>query len=81
MKGTAAVSLTKRQLEAQHDWHAEPVGTDIQETLSDLSYVSRILHQIESGMELSAETLCDLCVCLSNAERRLMAMNGEGRAH
>jgi hypothetical protein len=24
--------------------------------------------------------LCDLCVCLSNAERRLMTMNEEGRA-
>ena len=57
------------------------MGSDLEETLSDVAYVSRILHGIESGGELSAETLADLFVCLFNAETRLAAMRGaEGRA-
>ncbi len=61
---------------------AEPVGSDLEETLSDVAYVSRALHGLESGGELSAETLSDLCAYLFNAESRLAAMReAEGRVH
>lgn len=68
------MSLTKRQLEMQHDWYAEPVGSDLEETLSDVSHVSRILHAVKNPGDLDAETLCEVCVCLFNAERRLTEM-------
>lgn len=65
----------------QDDNHVEQPGGDLEEALSDVAYVSRVLHGIESGDQLSAETLCDLCVCLFNAERRLAMMKeAEGRA-
>lgn len=67
-------TVAEQYFERQEDNHVEQQGSDLQESLSDVTYVSRILHGIESGRELSAETLCDLCVCLSNAERRLAAM-------
>lgn len=68
------MSLTKRQLEAQHDRYAEPVDGDLEETLSDVAHVSRVLHAVKNPGELDAETLCDLCVCLFNVERRLTGM-------
>ena len=65
----------------QDDNHVEQPGGDLEEALSDVAYVSRVLHGVESSVELSAETLSDLCVCLFNAERRLAAMrDAEGRA-
>jgi hypothetical protein len=74
-------TVAERYFTGQGDSYAEPVGSDLEETLSDVAYVSRVLHGIESGTELSAETLCDLCACLFNAESRLAAMReSEGRA-
>jgi hypothetical protein len=67
-------TVAERYFTGQGDNYAEPVGSDLEETLSDVAYVSRVLHGVESGGELSAETLCDLCVCLFNAEQRLTAM-------
>jgi hypothetical protein len=65
----------------QDDNYIEQPGSDLEETLSDVAYVSRILHGIEDGRQLSVETLCDLCICLFNAESRLKAMTeAEGRA-
>jgi hypothetical protein len=56
-------------------------GGDLEEALFDVAYVSRVLHGVENGGELSAETLCDLCECLFNAEARLTAhKEAEGRA-
>lgn len=74
-------TLAERYFTGQADNCAEPVGSDLEETLSDVTYVSRVLHGIESGGELSAETLSNLCMCLFNAESRLTAMReAEGRA-
>jgi hypothetical protein len=74
-------TVAERYFTGQGDNHAEPVGGDLEEALSDVAHVSRVLHGIESGGELSAETLSDLCVCLFNAESRLAAMkDAEGRA-
>jgi hypothetical protein len=74
-------TVAERYFTGQDDNYVEQPGTDLEETLSDVAYVSRILHGIESGSELSAETLCDLCVCLFNAESRLTEMRAaEGRA-
>jgi hypothetical protein len=67
-------TVAERYFTGQGDNYAEPVGSDLEETLSDVAYVSRVLHGIGSGGELSAETLSDLCVCLFNAESRLAAM-------
>jgi hypothetical protein len=65
----------------QDDSHVGQPAGDLEETWSDVAYVSRILHRVESGDELSAETLSDLCVCIYNAERRLATMKeAEGRA-
>jgi hypothetical protein len=75
-------SVAERYFQGQRDNHVEETGSDLDEALSDVAYVSRILHGVESGNELNAETLCDLCVCLFNAQRRLSALKqGEGRAH
>jgi len=74
MKGTANVSLTKRHFEEQPDWYAEPVGSGLEETLSDVSHVSRALHAVKNPGDLDAESLCELCVYLFNAERRLTGM-------
>ena len=75
------MSLTKRQLEAQHARHAEPVGGDLEDTLSDVARVSRVFHAIKNPGELDTETLCDLCVCLFNVERRLTGiLEAERRA-
>lgn len=68
------MSLSKRHFEEQPDWHAEPVGSDLEETLSDVAHVSRVLHAVRHPGDMNAETLCDLCVCLYNAERRLADM-------
>ncbi len=74
-------TVAERYFTGQGDHHAEPVGSDLEKTLSDVAYVSRVLHGIESGGELSAETLSDLCVCLFNVQSRLAAMReAEGRA-
>lgn len=74
-------TVTERYFAGQDDNYAEPTGSDLAEALSDVAYVSRVLHGVESGVELSAETLCDLCVCLFNAESRLTTMKeAEGRA-
>lgn len=73
-------TVAERYFTGQGDNHAEPVGSDLEETLSDLAYVSRVLHGVESGGELSAETLADLCVCLFNAESRLTAMKEAERS-
>ena len=74
-------TLAERYFTGQGDNNPEPVGSDLEETLSDVTYVSRVLHGLESGRELSTETLHDLCVCLFNAESRLAAMrDAEGRA-
>jgi len=32
-----------------HDWYVEQPGSDLEETLSDVAYVSRILHGMEDG--------------------------------
>jgi hypothetical protein len=69
------------QYSARQDDNCAEQTSNLDETLSDVTYVSRVLHGIENGSELSAETLCDLCVCLFNAESRLAAMReAEGRA-
>lgn len=73
--------VAERYFERQDDNYVEQSGGDLEEALSDVAYVSRVLHGVENGDELSAETLCDLCICLFNAERRLTAMQRvEGRA-
>jgi hypothetical protein len=65
----------------QDDNHVEQPAGDLEEAWFDVAYVSRILHRVESGDELNAETLSDLCVCLYNAERRLASLKeAEGRA-
>lgn len=58
----------------QDNNYVEQPGSDLEEALSEVAYVSRVLHGLESSDDLSAETLCDLCVCLFNAESRLAAM-------
>lgn len=74
-------TVAERDFTGQGDNYAEPVGSDLEESLSDVAYVSRVLHGVESGGELSADILADLCVCLFNAETRLAAMReAEGRA-
>ena len=74
-------TVAEQYFERQDDNYTERPAGDLEEALSDVAYVSRVLHGVESGGELSAETLYDLCVCLFNAERRLTAMQGvEGRA-
>jgi hypothetical protein len=73
-------TIAERYFAGQDDNYVEQPGTDIEETLSDVAYVSRVLHGIENGGELSMETLYDLCVCLFNAESRLSAMKAaEGK--
>lgn len=47
--------------------------------MSKVAYVSRILHGIENGGELSTDILCDLCACLFNAERQLSALKESER--
>ena len=75
-------TIAELYFEGQDDNYTERPADDLEEVLSDVAYVSRALHGVESGGELSAETLCDLCVCLSNAERKLSAMKEtEGRAY
>ncbi len=74
-------TVAEQYFTGQDDNPAAPVGSDLEKTLSDVAYVSRVLHGVESGGELGAETLCDLCACLFNAESRLAAMReAEGRA-
>lgn len=74
-------TVAEQYYTGQDDNCAEPVGSDLEETLSDVAFVSRVLHGVESGRELSTETLSDLCACLFNAESRLAAMReAEGRA-
>ena len=69
-------------LDTPPDWYSEPVGSDIEETLSDVAHVSRILHAVKNPGDLDAEGLCEVCVCLFNAERRLTAMlEAERGAH
>lgn len=75
-------SVAERYFAGQDDNYVEPSRRNLAEALSDVSYVSRVLHRIESGDELSVETLSDLCVCLFNAERRLSALKAaDGRAN
>jgi hypothetical protein len=75
-------SVAERYFAGQDDNYVEQPGSDLNEALSDVAYVSRVLHGIESGGELNAETLGDLCVCLFNAQRRLSTLKqAEGRAH
>ena len=65
----------------QDDNHVKRPVSNLEEALSEVTYVSRTLHGIENGGELSTETLCDLCACLFNAERHLSALKqAEGRA-
>lgn len=73
-------TVAERYITGQRDNYPEPVGSDLEEALSDVAYVSRVLHGIESGSELSAETLSDLCVCLFNAQSRLTAMKEAERS-
>ena len=73
-------TVAERYFTGQGDNYAEPVGSDLEEALSDVAYVSRVLHGVESGGELSAETLSDLCVCLFNAEQRLTEMKKTERS-
>ena len=74
--------VSERYFAGQDDNYIEPPASDLEEVLSDVTFVSRILHGIENGGDLSAETLCDLCVCLFNAERRLTDMlKAEGGTH
>ena len=74
-------TVAEQYFERQDDNYAERPADDLDEASSDVAFVSRVLHGVESGDELSAETLSDLCVCLFNAERRLAAMREvEGRA-
>ena len=68
-------TVAERYYTGQGDNYPEPVGSDLEETLSDVAYVSRVLHGVESGGELSMETLANLCACLFNAESRLAAMS------
>ncbi len=67
-------TVTEQYSARQDDNCVEQAGSSLEEALSDVAYVSRVLHGVESGADLSAETLCDLCVCLFNAERQLAAM-------
>ena len=73
-------TVAERYFAGQGDNCPEPTGSDLDEALSDVAYVSRILHGVDGGSELSAETLCDLCVCLFNAESRLTAMKEAERS-
>ncbi len=65
----------------QDDNHVKQPVSNLEEALSEVTYVSRTLHGIENGGELSTDTLCDLCARLFTAERRLSALKkSEGRA-
>ena len=75
-------SVAERYFAGQDDNYVEPTGSNLEEALSNVAYASRTLHGIENGGELSTDTLCDVCVCLFNAERQLSALKeAEGRAH
>ena len=74
-------TVAEQYFERQDDNYTGRPADHLEEALSDVAYVSRVLHGVESVGELSAETLCDLCACLFNAERRLNTMKeAEGRA-
>ena len=67
-------SVAERYFAGQDDNYVGPTRSNLDEALSDVSYVSRVLHGIENGDELSVETLSDLCVSLFKAEGRLSAL-------
>ena len=74
-------SVAERCFAGQDGNYVGQPGSNLEGALSNVAYVSRILHGIENVSELSIDTLCDLCACLSKAERQLSALKvAEGRA-